>query len=72
RATLTIPESDGLVHRLTHDLSERGAEIVALGTFWGDDAASREITFKARGIGRETLEAVARDLGAHIVDARET
>jgi acetoin utilization protein AcuB len=72
RATIKIQEGRGVLARLTQALSARGANIVALGTFSGDDPTNREIAFKVQGIERKELEAILADLDAQAVDIRET
>ena len=72
RVTVKIGEGRGVLARLTQDLSARGANIVALGTFWGDDPTNREIAFKVQGIERGELDAILADLDAEVVDIRET
>jgi len=72
RVTIKIQEGRGVLARLTHELSTRGANIVALGTFWGDDPTNREIAFKVQGIERKELDAILTDLEAEVVDIRET
>ncbi|NLG28499.1 MAG: hypothetical protein GX557_11355, partial [Chloroflexi bacterium] len=58
--------------RLTQQLAARGANIVALGTFWGDDPTNREIAFKIQGIERKELEEILAVLDAELLDIRET
>jgi len=72
RVTIKIQEGRGVLARLTHELSGRGANIVALGTFLGDDPTNREIAFKVQGIGRKELETILAALDAQVVDIRET
>jgi acetoin utilization protein AcuB len=72
RVTIRVQEGHGVLARLTQKISDRGADFVALGTFWGDDVTNREIAFKVQGIDRATIEAIIADLGAELVDIRET
>jgi acetoin utilization protein AcuB len=72
RVTIRVREERGVLARLTQELASRGANIVTLGTFWGDDPTSREIALKVQGIDRASLEEVVRTLGADPVDIRET
>jgi acetoin utilization protein AcuB len=71
RVTIKVPEQKGFLARLTRALADQGADIVTLGTFWGDDLASREIAFKVQGVECAAVEDLLADLGATIVDMRE-
>ena len=72
RVTIRVREERGVLARLTKELASRGANIVTLGTFWGDDPTSREIALKVQGIDRASLEEVVGALGGDLVDIRET
>jgi acetoin utilization protein AcuB len=72
RVTLMLREERGMLARLAQAIASRGADIVALGTFWGDDPTVRELTLKIQGMDRATIEAIAAELGAELVDVRET
>jgi len=72
RVTIKVEEGRGVLARLTQALASHGANIVSLGTFWGDDPTNREITFKVQGIDRATMEEIIRELGAELVDIRDT
>jgi acetoin utilization protein AcuB len=72
RVTIKMHEGKGALARLTHEIAERGGNIVALGTFWGDDPTNREIVFKVQGIERQTVEALVEAVDAVIVDIRDT
>ncbi|NLX37835.1 MAG: CBS domain-containing protein, partial [Chloroflexi bacterium] len=64
RVTIRVREGHGVLAKLTQQLSDRGADFVALGTFWGDDVSNREIAFKVQGIDRGAVEAIIADLDA--------
>ena len=72
RVTIKVPEQQGFLARLTHQLARHGGNIVTLSTFQGDDPTNREIVFKVQGIERPALEGIIRDLGVELVDLRET
>lgn len=72
RVTIKLPDSHGVLARLTGELSNHGANIVTLGTFYGDDPTNREIAFKVQDIDRATLEKILTDLQAEVVDLRES
>lgn len=72
RVTIKVREGRGVLAQLTQKLAASGADIVALGTFWGDDPTNREIAFKAQGITRQAMEEIIDQLDAELVDIRET
>ncbi len=72
RVTIKVHEGKGVLARLTQCLSESGAQIVSLSTYWGDDLTSREILFKVQGIEEATLRPILETLDAELVDLRET
>lgn len=72
RVTIRVDEGRGVLARLTQHLSDEGADIVTLGTFWGEDPTNREIVFKVQSIEQATVERICEKLGAKIIDIRET
>jgi acetoin utilization protein AcuB len=72
RVTVKVVEGQGVLARLTQQLSVRGANIVSLSTFGGDDPTSREIVVKLQNLGRQEMLDVAAQLDAQVVDIRET
>lgn len=71
RLTLEIPERKGEVARLTTAIAHLGGDILALGTFLGDDPTTAVVTVKVADVPAETLLAAMRDLGLKILDVRE-
>jgi acetoin utilization protein AcuB len=72
RVTLRVKDHRGALADLSQAISARGADIVALGTFWGDDPTSREIVIKVQGISEAEMGEIITGFGAEIVDIRET
>jgi acetoin utilization protein AcuB len=72
RVTIEVPEQKGFLARLTGAISGAEGNIVALGTFWGDDPTSREITLKVQDLDRPSLETLLAEVGADVIDIRET
>jgi acetoin utilization protein AcuB len=72
RVTIKIEEGHGVLAKLTQLLAQSGAYIVTLGTFWGDDPTNREIAFKVQNIERPEMERIIQEIGAELVDIRET
>jgi len=72
RVTIKVPESKGVLAKLTQALADNGANIISLGTFFGDDLSNRTIVFKVQGIDEETMRGAVERVGADLVDLRVT
>jgi acetoin utilization protein AcuB len=72
RLTIMVPEQKGLLAQLTHAIAEAGGNIVALGTFLGDDPTNRLITCKVSGLPKDVLLKALQSVTMEILDARET
>jgi acetoin utilization protein AcuB len=71
RLTLEIPERKGEMARITTAIAQLGGNILALGTFLGDDPTTALVTVKVEDVPRTELEAAMHDLGLKITDVRE-
>jgi acetoin utilization protein AcuB len=71
RLTLGIPERKGEMARITTAIAQLGGNILALGTFLGDDPTNAVVTVKVEDVDQEALKDAMRDLGFDILDARE-
>lgn len=71
RVTIRVREERGILARLTQAISSRNADIVSLGTFWGDEPSDRQIAIKVQGITREQMVGIVQSLGAELIDIRE-
>jgi len=71
RVAIKVADRKGMLASLTRGIADRGGNIVALGTFWGDDLSNREIAFKVQGISQDDVEAVVDELSAEMVDIRD-
>jgi acetoin utilization protein AcuB len=71
RLTLEIPERKGEMARVTTAIARLGGNILALGTFLGDDPTTGIVTVKVEDVSAEALEAAMRDLGFKILDVRQ-
>lgn len=71
RLTLAIPERKGEMARITTAIAGLGGNILALGTFLGDDPTTGVVTVKVDDVAVDQLEAAMHDLGLEILDARE-
>jgi len=72
RLTMLIPEEKGMLASLTAEIAHMGGNILALGTFLGEDPTNRMVTVKVEGVSRDKLAAIMEALGMEIVDVRET
>lgn len=72
RLTVEMPERKGEIARMTTAIAEAGGNIIALGSFQGDDPTSGQMTVKVDQVTSEVLEAAMHDLGLEILDIRET
>lgn len=70
RMTVRVPESKGELARLTKDISNRGGNIVSLGTLPGTSATNAMCIIKVEGLTEsELVDAVTSDI-LEIVDIR--
>jgi acetoin utilization protein AcuB len=72
RLTLRIPERMGEMARITTAIAQLGGNILALGTFLGDDPTTAIVTVKVVDAAADQLELAMQELGLEIVDSRET
>ncbi len=72
RFTLLVPERKGLLADMTRHVVELGGDIIALGTFLGQDPTNRLLTLKVKGVDKEELWERWSKLGIKLEDVRET
>jgi acetoin utilization protein AcuB len=72
RLTLEIPERKGEMARITRAIAELGGNILALGTFLGDDPTTGVVTVKVEDVPPAALLEAMEDLDLEVVDVRET
>jgi acetoin utilization protein AcuB len=72
RLTMLIPEERGMLASLTGEIAHMGGNILALGTFMGEDPTNRMVTVKVADAPTEKLVAIMEALGMEIVDYRES
>jgi acetoin utilization protein AcuB len=71
RLTVEIPEQKGEIARMTTAIAQLGGNLLALGSFLGDDPSTGLITVKVEDVSLAELEAAMHDLDLEIVDVRE-
>ena len=72
RLTLRIPERMGEMARITTAIAQLGGNILALGTFLGDDPTTAIVTVKVVDVPADQLEVAMQELDLEVVDIRET
>jgi acetoin utilization protein AcuB len=72
RLTIEIPERKGEIARIATEIARLGGNIVALGSYAGDDPTTAVVTVKVSDMTASALEAAMRDLDLKILDIRET
>jgi acetoin utilization protein AcuB len=71
RLTMLVPEEQGMLASLTTEIANMGGNILALGTFMGEDPTNRMVTVKVANAPTDKLVAIMEALGMEIVDFRE-
>ncbi|MFN2169475.1 MAG: CBS domain-containing protein [Anaerolineae bacterium] len=71
RLTIEIPERKGEMARITGAIARLGGNILALGSFLGDDPSTAIVTVKVEDVSAQELEAAMEELDLKILDARE-
>ena len=72
RLTMLVPEEKGMLASMTSEIATMGGNILALGTFMGEDPTNRLVTTKVADVPTDKLLAVMEALGMEIVDVRLT
>jgi acetoin utilization protein AcuB len=72
RFTLLVPERKGMLADISAQVAEMGGNIVALGTFLGEDPTNRLITLKVQDVDKDELWSRFAEIGVKLVDVRET
>jgi acetoin utilization protein AcuB len=71
RLTMLVPEEKGMLASVTGEITAMGGNILALGTFTGEDPTNRMVTVKVSDVPGQKLIAIMEALGMEIVDMRE-
>jgi acetoin utilization protein AcuB len=71
RLTLEIPERKGEMARITTAIAQLGGDILAVGTFLGDDPTTAVVTVKVEDVSEAELTVAMHELGLKITDVRE-
>ena len=71
RVTMLAPDVPGELAKITKAIADAGGNIVALGTFAGEDPSTKTITIKVQGIPKEKMEELLKPYVEKIEDIRE-
>jgi acetoin utilization protein AcuB len=71
RLTLLIPAVKGELAKITGEVARQGGNVLALGTFLGEDPTNGLCTIKVEGVARDKLVAALEPLVLEVIDARE-
>jgi acetoin utilization protein AcuB len=72
RFTLLVPDKKGMLAAMAQEVASLGGNVVALGTFLGEDPTNRTITMKVQDVDKEVLWPKLEQLGIKLLDVRET
>ncbi|MFP4345131.1 MAG: CBS domain-containing protein [Anaerolineales bacterium] len=72
RLTLSLEDKPGVLSQITEKIASMGGDIIALGTFYGEDRTTGIVTLKICCLDREALVRAMEDLDAEVVDFRES
>ncbi|HDN79411.1 MAG: hypothetical protein DRI61_13505 [Chloroflexi bacterium] len=71
RLTILVPEQKGVLASITGTIAELGGNIIALGTFLGEDPSNRTVTIKVEGVDKDKLVNALRSQVIEVLDVRE-
>ncbi len=72
RLTLSLEDKPGVLSQITEKIASMGGDIIALGTFYGEDRTTGIVTLKICCLDREALVRAMEELDAEVVDFRES
>jgi acetoin utilization protein AcuB len=72
RLTVDLPEQKGEIARITTAIAKLGGDILALGSFQGEDPTTGPVTVKVQDVQMDELQEAMDDLDLEILDIRET
>ncbi len=72
RMTLMVPNKPGELAHITKTIFDLGGNILAMGTFLGDDTESTEVTIKVEGTTADELRKAVEPMVIKVKDIRDT
>jgi len=70
RATFLLEDKPGELAKVTNAVAEKGGNVIAIGTFAGDDQQTREIMMKVRGVDDTTISLILENFATKVKDIR--
>jgi len=71
RITMLVPDVKGELAKITAAIAQQGGNIIALGTFLGEDPTNMLVAVKVNDVPKDTLVATLKPLVVNILDTRE-
>ncbi|MFI5340629.1 MAG: CBS and ACT domain-containing protein [Candidatus Methylomirabilales bacterium] len=71
RLTLLLPEVKGTLAKITTAIAQKGGNIIALGTFLGEDPTNSLVAIKVADVPKDTLVETLKPLVVAMIDVRE-
>jgi acetoin utilization protein AcuB len=71
RLTMLLPERKGTLAKVTAAIAQQGGDIIALGTFLGEDPTNFLAVIRVADVSKETMVAALQPLAIKMVDVRE-
>jgi acetoin utilization protein AcuB len=72
RLTVMVPNKPGELAQITKAIFDLGGNIIAMGTFLGEDTESSEVTIKVEDIEAEVLRGAVEPMVKRVIDLRDT
>jgi len=72
RLTVMVPNKPGELAQITKAIFDLGGNIIAMGTFLGEDTESTELTIKVEDVGAEALRGAIEPMVSRVIDVRDT
>ena len=70
RATFLLEDKPGELAKVTGAVAEKNGNVIAIGTFLGDDQATREVMMKVGGLDEETVRGILEQFTNAVKDLR--
>jgi acetoin utilization protein AcuB len=71
RLTMLVPDVKGTLAKITTAIAQQGGNIIALGTFLGEDPTNLLVVIKVADVPKDKLVAALKPLVVQVIDARE-
>lgn len=71
RVSFLVEDKVGMIALISRALSERGIDIISIGTFMGTDPSNVSVTMKMQGASISQIVDIMKPYVSHIIDVRE-